>query len=94
MAPDMNKGWRILTVALDAVVVLGATVTAAMRSGISGEGLSFALGTLSLLATGALLVLKVPENRLSWVILLVALVGVVAETMQPSAAGVWVRKSR
>ncbi len=33
----------------------------------------FAFGTLSLLATGALLVLKVPENRLSWVMLLVAL---------------------
>ena len=68
----MNRRWRILTVALVAVVVLGATVYAAIRSGITGEGLAFALGTLSLLATGALLVLKVPENRLSWVMLLVA----------------------
>ena len=59
--------------ALVTVVVLGAMVTAAIRSGITGEGLAFALGTLSLLATGALLVLKVPENRLSWVMLLVAL---------------------
>ncbi|MET0697359.1 MAG: hypothetical protein ABWZ58_08010 [Acidimicrobiia bacterium] len=136
MASDMNRGWRILTVAVVAVVVLGATVTAAIRSGLSGEGLLFALGTLSLLATGALLVWKVPENRLSWVMLLMALgdglvnaadgtvrsrynaqvvvnrfasslrdrgdsenvvdgwVGVVAETMQPAAACVWVRESR
>ncbi len=69
----MNRGWRILTVALVAVVVLGATATAAIRSGISGEGLLFTLGTISLLATGALLVLRVPENRLSWVMLFVAL---------------------
>ena len=48
-------------------------VTAAIRDGFAGEGLAFAFGTLSLLATGVLLVLKVPENRLSWVMLLVAL---------------------
>ncbi len=69
----MSRGWRILTVALVTVVVLGAMVTGAIRAGIDGESLAFAFGTLSLLATGALLVLKVPENRLSWVMLFVAL---------------------
>lgn len=67
------RGWRILAVAMVTVVVLVFLVTGAIRAGFSGEGIVFALGTLSLLATGALLVLKVPENRLSWVMLLVAL---------------------
>ena len=69
----MSRGWRILTVALVTVMVLGGMVAGAIRGGLTGEGVVFALGTLSLLATGALLVLKVPENRLSWVMLLVAL---------------------
>ncbi len=69
----MSRAWRILTVALVTVVVLGSMVAGALREGFTGEGMVFALGTLSLLATGALLVLKVPENRLSWVMLLVAL---------------------
>ena len=69
----MRGGWRILTVALVTVVVLGAMVTGAIRAGFDGESLAFAFGTLSLLATGALLVLRVPENRLSWVMLFVAL---------------------
>ena len=73
MTPDVGRGWRILTMALVSVVVLGAMLTGAIRAGIDGETLAFAFGTLSLLATGALLVLNVPENRLSWVMLFVAL---------------------
>ena len=69
----MSRGWRILTVALVTVMVLGAMVAGAIRGGLTAEGMVFALGTLSLLVTGVLLVLKVPENRLSWVMLLVAL---------------------
>ncbi len=69
----MSRGWRVVTVASVTVVVLGAMLTGAIRAGIDGESLAFAFGTLSLLATGVLLVLKVPENRLSWVMLFVAL---------------------
>ena len=48
-------------------------VTGAIRAGSTVRAWCSHLGTLSLLATGALLVLKVPENRLSWVMLFVAL---------------------
>ena len=101
----MSRGWRILGVALVTFVVLGVMVSSAIRAGFIDEGLVFALGTLALLATGALLVLKVPESRLSWVMLLVALgdglVNVadasepgtlVSETMHPAAAGVWIKE--
>ena len=47
-------------------------------------------GTLSLLTTGALLVLKVPENRLSWVMLLVAL----GDGLMNAADDVGARQSR
>jgi len=69
----VGRVWRILAVAIVSVVVLVSLVLGAIRDGLTGEGFVFALGTLTLLATGAVLVLKVPENRLSWVMLLVAL---------------------
>jgi hypothetical protein len=60
-------------VGLVVALVLASMLLGAAREPITGDGLLFALGTLSLLATGSFLVLKVPENRLSWVLLFVAL---------------------
>jgi hypothetical protein len=72
----MSRGNRVIAISvvtLVVVVVLVSMIVGAVREPITAEGLVFALGTLSLLATGSLLVLKVPENRLSWVLLFVAL---------------------
>jgi len=58
----MSREWWILAVALVTTVVLGAVIYGATRSGASWEGSVFLLGTFSLLATGSLLVLKVPRT--------------------------------
>jgi hypothetical protein len=76
---------RLLAVAMVTLVIVAALVSAYLRKGVNGDELLFVLGGLSLLTTSSLLVLRVPENRLSWV-------GVVSATMQPASAGVWVRE--
>jgi hypothetical protein len=72
----MKRRRRVLAISVVSLVVaavLVSMVIGAVREPITGGGVVFTLGTLSLLATGAFLVLRVPENRLSWVLLLVAL---------------------
>jgi hypothetical protein len=60
-------------VALVVAVVFASMLAGMAREPVTADGFVFALGTLSLLATGSFLVLKVPENRLSWVLLFVGL---------------------
>jgi hypothetical protein len=64
---------RVVAISVVALVMLAALLSAYLRTGFTGEGLLFAVGGLSLLVTSSLLVLRVPENRLSWVLLVVAL---------------------
>ena len=68
----MNRSIRLLIVLAVGLVVMVGAIAGSVREGISGEGIVFALGAISMLTTGAILVLKVPENALSWLLLVVA----------------------
>ena len=68
----MKPSLRLLLVSVVGVFVMVGAIAGYVREGISGEGIVFALGAISMLTTGAILVLKVPENALSWLLLVVA----------------------
>ncbi|MEX1133253.1 MAG: hypothetical protein WED83_00230 [Acidimicrobiia bacterium] len=65
--------FRILVVSVVATAVLGGGFYGFSGTEGTGDALIFALGGLSLLSVGSLLVLRVPANRVSWVLLAVAL---------------------
>ena len=68
-----SRTWRLLAISMVALLMLAALVSSYARTGVTGDGLVFVLGGVALLGTSSLLVLRVPENRLAWVLLLVAL---------------------
>jgi hypothetical protein len=68
----LSRSRRLLLVSVVGLVVMAGAVSGYVRDGIGGEGIVFALGAISMLSTGAILVLKVPENKLSWLLLVVA----------------------
>jgi hypothetical protein len=60
------------TVAAVGLLVTAGAVIGYVREGVDGEGAVFVLGAVSMFLTGAILVLKVPDNALSWLVLAVA----------------------
>jgi hypothetical protein len=53
------------------LVVIAGGLIGYLRDGLTGDGVVFILGALTLYATGALLVWRVPSNRISWLVLVV-----------------------
>jgi len=79
---------RIVAVCAVAAFAVGALVGEIQR-GVSDDGMVLIPGFIVFLAVGTLLVVRVPENRLSWVMLTIALSGpllLVAESLGGQAA--------
>ena len=68
----MKRSLRLMLVLVVGLVIIVGAIAGYIREGLSGEGIVFTLGAISMLTTGAILVLKVPENALSWLLLVVA----------------------
>jgi hypothetical protein len=68
----LSRAIRIAGIGAVGLVVGAAIVVGYLREGVTGDGMVFVLGALTLYGTGALLVSKVPDNRLSWLVLMVA----------------------
>jgi hypothetical protein len=68
----MSRGSRAAIVAAVGLLLVGGAVVAYLREGVDGEGVITLLGAVSMYVTGGILVLKVPENALSWLLLVVA----------------------
>jgi hypothetical protein len=54
------------------LVAIAGGLIGYLRDGLTGDGLVFIIGALTMFATGALLVWRVPGNRISWLVLVVA----------------------
>lgn len=68
----MSRLGRLATVAAVGLLVTAGAVIGYVREGVDGEGAVFVLGSVSMFVTGAILVMKVPDNALSWLVLAVA----------------------
>lgn len=64
---------RLLLVGAIGAYVITNLLIGLARDGVTGEGFMFALGSLAFYAVAALLVMRVPENRLSWLLLTISL---------------------
>lgn len=70
---SISRPVRILVVSTVAALMLVGMIWSAVINGISGDAPLFGVAGLLMLSVASLLVLRVPENRVSWVMLLVAL---------------------
>jgi hypothetical protein len=77
---------RMLAVSIVATSSLVGLVWSGLTADLSGEDYGFAIVSLLLLGVGSLLVLRVPENRVSWVMLAVAF-GVSLSVLADNAHG-------
>lgn len=68
----MSRWGRLAIVAAVGLLVVAGAVVGFLREGVGGEGAAIVLGALSMVVTGGILALKVPENALSWLMLTIA----------------------
>jgi hypothetical protein len=67
----VNRGARAAIIAAVGLLLIGGAVVAYLGEGVDGEGIITLLGAFSMYVTSGVLVLKVPENALSWLLLVV-----------------------
>jgi hypothetical protein len=67
----VSRAVRLAAISAVGLVVIAGGLMGYLRDGLTGDGLVFILGALTLYATGALLVWRVPGNRISWLVLVV-----------------------
>jgi hypothetical protein len=68
----MSRGGRLVVVTAVGLLVVAGAVAGYLRDGPDGEGTAMVLGGLSMLVTGGILVARVPDNALSWILLTIA----------------------
>jgi hypothetical protein len=85
----MTRTWRVALVASLAAIGLGAAAVVLARNGLDGESIFFNVSGLVFIAVSAVLVIRVPENRVSWALLAAASGFVLTGlgTILPSALG-------
>jgi hypothetical protein len=68
----MSRWGRLAAVAAVGLLVVAGAVAGYIRDGADGEGAAIVLAALAMVVTGGILVLKVPENALSSLLLIIA----------------------
>jgi MFS family permease len=83
---------RLLVVGAVGAYLVTTLLIGLVRDGVTGEGFAFAVGSLVFYSVAAVLVMRVPENRLSWLLIAVslgvALLGLMDGSPEDSLQGV------